>query len=64
VVYGVVTEVCVKLAAKGLLRSGKRVDIVTDAIQALDSAGGDCTLAELAAAGGILTTVSKTALFP
>src|SRR5581483_10922008 len=30
VVYGVVTEICVKCAAFGLLRAGRQVEIVTD----------------------------------
>ena len=38
VVYGVVTEICVKLAAFGLLKTGKRVEIVTDAIRSLNDA--------------------------
>jgi nicotinamidase/pyrazinamidase len=35
VVYGVVTEVCVKFAADGLLRTGRPVELVTDAIRGL-----------------------------
>jgi len=55
VVYGVVTEVCVKFAAFGLLETGKRVEIVTDAICALDEENGGKTLAEFTALGGHLT---------
>ena len=55
VVYGVVTEVCVKMAAFGLLETGKRVEIVTDAICALDQENGAKTLAEFTALGGHLT---------
>jgi nicotinamidase/pyrazinamidase len=55
VVYGVVTEVCVKLAALGLLETGKRVEIVTDAICPLDEGNGARTLAEFTAQGGHLT---------
>src|SRR5207249_1017856 len=35
VVYGVVTEICVKLAAFGLLKTGRRVELVTDALRCL-----------------------------
>ncbi len=60
VVYGVVTEVCVKFAALGLLETGKRVEIVTDAIRALNDENGAETLAGFAAAGGHLTHVGMT----
>lgn len=56
VVYGVVTEICVRCASFGLLRTGKRVELVTDAIQSLDAAGASRTLTEFTAAGGRLTT--------
>ncbi len=55
VVYGVVTEVCVKFAAFGLLETGKPVEIVTDAICAFNHADGEKTLAEFTARGGHLT---------
>lgn len=58
VVYGVVAEVCVKLAAFGLLKTGKRVELVTDAVRSLnDTAAAEMTDAFLAA-GGVLTTIS------
>jgi len=56
VVYGVVTEICVKFAAFGLLKTGKRVELVTGAIRSLDQAASTKMLSEFAAAGGILTT--------
>jgi len=56
VVYGVVTEICVNRAAFGLLRAGRRVEIVTDAIKELDSSAAAAALKEFTAAGGILTT--------
>ena len=59
VVYGVVTEICVKLAAFGLLKTGKRVEVVTDAIRSLNEEAGALTLAEFQAAGGILTTTAE-----
>ena len=58
VVYGVVTEICVRCAAFGLLRSGKRVELVTDAIKALDEQKAQQMISEFAAAGGVLTTAS------
>jgi nicotinamidase/pyrazinamidase len=58
VVYGVVTEICVRLAAWGLLKTGKRVELVSDAVRSLsDAASANMTNAFLAA-GGVLTTVS------
>ncbi|MBK9168902.1 MAG: isochorismatase family protein [Bryobacterales bacterium] len=57
-VYGVVTEYCVRLAAMGLLRTGKPVHLVTDAIQTLDREDGERAVAEFHAAGGKLTTAA------
>ena len=59
VVYGVVTEYCVRLCAMGLLRIGKPVSIVTDAIQTLDPPQGASTLRKFTSAGGVLTTVAE-----
>ncbi len=56
VVYGVVTEVCVKLAAFGLLKTGARVELVTDAVRGLDPANEARMLREFTAQGGVLTT--------
>jgi nicotinamidase/pyrazinamidase len=47
VVFGVVTEYCVRLAAKGLLQRGRRVLIVRDAIETLKPEDGQRTAAEL-----------------
>jgi len=58
VVYGVVTEICVRFAAFGLLKTGKRVEIVTDAVKALDDAAANKMFADFTAAGGQLTTAS------
>jgi nicotinamidase/pyrazinamidase len=58
VVYGVVTEICVKFAALGLLRTGKRVELVTDAVRSLNDAAAAEMTASFLAAGGVLTTVS------
>ena len=59
VVYGVVTEICVKYAAFGLLKTGKRVDLVTDAVKALDEAAARAMFSEFTAAGGRLRTSAE-----
>jgi nicotinamidase/pyrazinamidase len=58
VVYGVVTEICVKFAALGLLKTGKRVELVTDAVRGLNDAASEEMTASFLAAGGVLTSVS------
>jgi len=60
VVYGVVTEICVRHALRGLLATGKRITVLADAIKELDPAAATATLDELVAAGG---EVSTTAAF-
>lgn len=57
VVYGVVTEICVKFAASGLLKTGKRVELVTDAVRSLDDAAAAIMMREFTARGGVLTSV-------
>jgi nicotinamidase/pyrazinamidase len=52
VVYGVVTEICVRLALFGLLKTGKRVEMVADAVKALDENAANKMVAEFLAAGG------------
>jgi nicotinamidase-related amidase len=47
IVFGVVTEYCVGLAARGLLKRGRRVGVVLDAIETLDREAGERTLSEL-----------------
>jgi nicotinamidase/pyrazinamidase len=59
VVYGVVTEICVKFAALGLLGMGKRVEVVTDAVRHLSESKRDAMLSEFTAAGGVLTSVAE-----
>jgi nicotinamidase-related amidase len=55
----VVTEICVKCAAWGLLKTGKRVELVTDAVRSLDESAAKQMMAEFTAAGGVLTTVAE-----
>jgi nicotinamidase/pyrazinamidase len=52
VVYGVVTEYCIASALAGLRKTGKPIDLVTDAIQSIDEAAAARMLAEFTAAGG------------
>jgi nicotinamidase/pyrazinamidase len=56
VVFGVVTEYCVNFAVKGLLKRGKRVAVVQDAIETLKPEDGQKTLAEWKRLGARLTT--------
>ena len=51
VVFGVVTEYCVRFAAKGLLDRGRRVSVVQDAIETLKAEDGQRTVIELLALG-------------
>ena len=59
VVYGVVTEICVKHAVAGLLKTGARVEVVTDAIRSLTDEAGVKALAGFTASGCKLTTVAQ-----
>ncbi len=61
VVYGVVTEICVLFAARGLLKYGKPVTIATDAVAALTADASGRALAEIRAAGGTLALASEIA---
>jgi nicotinamidase/pyrazinamidase len=59
VVFGVVTEYCVRFAAKGLLARGRRVSVVRDAIETLSSEDGKRTIAELQALGAAFITTEQ-----
>jgi nicotinamidase/pyrazinamidase len=59
VIYGVVTEICVLYAARGLLRMGKPVTVVTDAIETLRAEDSEKALAEMCAAGARLATTAE-----
>jgi nicotinamidase/pyrazinamidase len=59
VVFGVVTEYCVRLAAKGLLERGRRVAVVKDAIETLKADDGERTIAELKALGAKFITTDQ-----
>ncbi|MGD0955796.1 MAG: isochorismatase family cysteine hydrolase [Candidatus Acidiferrales bacterium] len=59
VVFGVVTEYCVRCAAKGLLERGRKVSIVEDAIETLNPADGLRALDELQTLGARLITTDQ-----
>jgi nicotinamidase/pyrazinamidase len=59
VVYGVVTEICVRFAAFGLLKTGKPVEIVTDAVKALDEQKAAEMFSTFESQGGRLATLSS-----
>lgn len=59
VVFGVVTEYCVSLAVKGLLARGRRVAVVTDAIETLKKEEGEKALAEFVRLGARLMTTDQ-----
>jgi nicotinamidase/pyrazinamidase len=59
VVFGVVTEYCVRCAVKGLLDRGARVSIVRDAIETIQAELGNRTLEELTALGARLVSTDQ-----
>lgn len=59
VVFGVVTEFCVSLAAQGLLKRKRRVAIVSDAIETLVTEVGNKTLTELQRLGATPVTTDE-----
>jgi len=59
VVYGVVTEICVLYAVRGLLKTGKPVTVVTDAVETLNAEDSARALEEVRAAGGTLARVAE-----
>ena len=54
-VYGVVTEICVKCAALGLLKTGKRVELVADAVCGLNESDAEQMKKDFVGRGGVLT---------
>jgi nicotinamidase/pyrazinamidase len=58
VVYGVVSEDCVKRAALGLLETGAHVELVSDAIQSLNPAAEHTLIEEFGIRGGRVTTTA------
>ena len=59
VVFGVVTEVCVKHAVMGLLQRGYKVQLVQDAIWPIAEATGRVALKEMVSAGAELVSTDQ-----
>jgi nicotinamidase/pyrazinamidase len=60
-VYGVFVDYCVKRALMGLLRSGRRVFLVTDASASISNQAGNTAIQEFIAAGGSLVRMTDAA---
>ena len=58
VVFGVVTDYCVKAAVLGLLKRGYNVSLVTDATKAITKKGEGKTLNEMKDTGAVFTTTN------
>jgi nicotinamidase/pyrazinamidase len=58
-VFGVVTEYCVRLAAKGLLARGRKVSLVQDAVETLRPEDGRRTIDELHALGAQFVSTDR-----
>jgi nicotinamidase/pyrazinamidase len=59
IVFGVVTEYCVRFAAKGLLERKRKVWVVRDAIETLSAEAGKQTISELTTLGANFVTTSE-----
>ena len=59
VVFGVATEYCVRLAARGLLERHRKVSLVKDAIETLKAEDGRRALEELKSLGARLITTDE-----
>jgi nicotinamidase/pyrazinamidase len=59
VVFGVVTEYCVRCVAKGLLARGRRVALAEDAIKTLKAEDGEGALAEMKSLGTRMITTRE-----
>jgi nicotinamidase/pyrazinamidase len=59
ILYGVVTEICVDRAARGLMRRGRHVHLVTDAIMHLNAAKAEGTVRAIRRHGGMLLSTDE-----
>ena len=58
-VFGVVTEYCVRCVAKGLLERHRRVSLVEDAIKTLKTEDGESALGEMKSLGARMVTTRE-----
>ncbi len=63
ILYGVVTEICVACAARGLLEHGYPLRLVSDAVRHLDANQSRALLDEVAARGAALVTTDEVVRF-
>ena len=59
VVYGVVTEICVLHAARGLLRTGRKVTVIRDAVETLKAEDSERAFAEMCSGAVVIATASQ-----
>lgn len=59
IVFGVVTEYCVRCVAKGLRERGRRVALAEDAIKTLKTEDGESALAEMKSLGARMVTTRE-----
>jgi nicotinamidase/pyrazinamidase len=59
IVFGVVTEYCVRFATKGLLQRERKVCVVSDAIETLSHEAEERTISELAGLGATFVTTDE-----
>ena len=59
VVYGVVTEICVYYAVRGLLQTGRPVIVVSDAVECLKAADGRKAIDEMCAGGAMVAPADE-----
>jgi nicotinamidase/pyrazinamidase len=59
IVFGVVTELCVRCAAKGLLERGRRTSLVRDAVETLETGKGREAISELTGGGARLLSTAE-----
>jgi nicotinamidase/pyrazinamidase len=58
-VYGLLTEYCVQCAIMGLLKTGRRVRLVTDAITHLSAEAAQQVVEQFKAAGGLCVSLAE-----